>query len=419
MPVEPVLTITLIAVLVNLAVMGVILVPLILGRPGPLTRPMARAPEPERSAVDAAAVIGGETEPLLDDGVPARAYDRVVRIVSWVFILATTTIVAITGLWPATQPAIFVLLALAGMFVLVVHDLLPAEALGSAKFVLEGSVAITFATLLVVLTGGAESPFFFTFPLIVGGAALVVPPGITVALAAVAVVGYLLAVLGSAASGPLSPTTLATMAVNLTALILLAYVGMVIAREQRRSRDAAIKLSTIDPLTGLFNRTFFFAAIEREIARCARSGRGFCLLMMDLDELKAINDRFGHFHGDRALRGVGEVIRAGVRRIDTPARYGGDEFVVLLPETDPTGAYVLAEKIRLGVADLAVDVQGMEVRPSLSVGVVSFPDDGLTADQLMINADEAMYVSKRAGKNRVTGVRMPVGAAEGAGPDPV
>ena len=135
---------------------------------------------------------------------------------------------------------------------------------------------------------------------------------------------------------------------------------MVIAREQRRTRDAAIRLSTVDPLTGLFNRSFFFAAIEREIARSARSGRGFCLLMMDLDELKGINDRLGHFYGDRVLRGVGEVITRGVRQIDTAARYGGDEFVVLLPETDPTGGFVLAEKIRLGVNAMAVELPGAD-----------------------------------------------------------
>ena len=163
---------------------------------------------------------------------------------------------------------------------------------------------------------------------------------------------------------------------------------MVIAREQRRARDAAIRLSTIDPLTGLFNRTFFFAAVEREIARSARSGRGFCLLMMDLDELKQINDRHGHFFGDRVLRGVGEVIRSGGRRIDTAARYGGDEFVVLLPETDPTGAYVLAEKIRLGGRRPARSRSaGSMIQPSVSIGVVSYPDDGRTSDELMITAD--------------------------------
>ena len=87
--------------------------------------------------------------------------------------------------------------------------------------------------------------------------------------------------------------------------------------------------------------------------------------MMDLDELKTVNDRFGHFHGDRVLRAVGEVITSGVRRIDTAARYGGDEFVVLLPETDPTGAFVLAEKIRQGVASLALDLPDPAIRPSL------------------------------------------------------
>jgi diguanylate cyclase (GGDEF)-like protein len=187
---------------------------------------------------------------------------------------------------------------------------------------------------------------------------------------------------------------------------MLAYVAMVIAREQRRSRDAAIRLSTVDPLTGLFNRTYFFAAVDREIARSARSGRGFCLLMMDLDGLKSINDKFGHFHGDRVLRQVGEVIESGVRRIDTAARYGGDEFVVLLPETDPSGAYVLAEKVRLGVADLSIDVNGMPIRPSMSVGVVAYPDDGRTSDELTISADQAMYASKRGGKNRVMGLAV-------------
>jgi diguanylate cyclase (GGDEF)-like protein len=138
--------------------------------------------------------------------------------------------------------------------------------------------------------------------------------------------------------------------------------------------------------------------------------------MMDLDELKQINDRHGHFFGDRVLRGVGEVIRLGGRKIDTAARYGGDEFVVLLPETDPSGAYVLAEKIRQGVAELRVDIGGTTIKPSVSIGVVSYPDDGRTSDELMITADASMYRSKRSGKNRVTGV--PVMGVETVGRPP-
>ncbi len=184
---------------------------------------------------------------------------------------------------------------------------------------------------------------------------------------------------------------------------------MVIAREQRRTRDAAIRLSTVDPLTGLFNRTFFFAAIDREIARCARSGRGFCLLMMDLDELKAINDRLGHFHGDRVLRGVGEVIATGVRQIDTAARYGGDEFVVA-PARDRSD-----RRVRPGREDPARrprDAARPARRRRRSRRCRSASSATRTtagrADELMISADDAMYASKRAGKDRVTGVPMPL-----------
>jgi diguanylate cyclase (GGDEF)-like protein len=397
----PILTIIALAVVANLGLMGFALIA--------ERRRLRAGGEPMGGRTlgeDTSGLPLEERRRMLDltlTAVSPAAFDRVVRVVAWIFLLSTTTIVSVTGLWRDNQPAILVLLALAGFFVLVVHDLLPADALGSAKFIVEGSVAITFAAVLVLLTGQPDSPFFFTFPLIVGGAALVVTPRATVALAAVASGAYLIAV-SVGRSDPLSPATVAAVGVNLTALLLLAYVAMVIAREQRRARDEAVRLSTIDPLTGLSNRGHFFAALEREISRSARTGRRFCLLMMDLDELKAVNDRFGHFHGDRVLRSVGEVIRASVRRIDMAARYGGDEFVALLPETDPTGAWVLAEKIRLGVGELMVEAEGTVLKTSLSVGVVTHPDDGQTADDLMIKADEAMYASKRAGKDRVMGV---------------
>jgi diguanylate cyclase (GGDEF)-like protein len=406
---EPILTLLLVAVIANLAVMAAVLVPPMFGKRSALAT--GRQVDLGDQVVARFPLVPGESQGFVEaDGVPTGAYDRVVRIVSWVFILATSTIVAVTGLWLETQPAIFALLATAGLFVLVVHDLLPPSSLGTAKFLVEGSVAITFATLLVLLTSGRDSPFFFVFPLIVGGAALVVSARVTFVLAAVASLAYIFAI-GTPGTEPLAREVIAKVGINLTALVLLAYVAMVIAREQRRARDAAIRLSTIDPLTGLFNRTYLFAAIDREIARSARSNRGFCLLMMDLDELKSINDRNGHYFGDRVLGGVGEVIRSGVRKIDTAARYGGDEFVVLLPETDPTGAYVLAEKVRIGVTELNVPVSGSPIRASISVGVVSYPDDGRTSDELLISADQAMYASKRAGKNRVMGFPVAVGGS--------
>ena len=399
MPSEAVMLVIAALIAVNVVVMGAIVIPPLVGRRSPL----ASVGEPEHDAgeldrIDQAALIGGLVG---RPGEDRATYDRIVRIVSWAFLLSTAVIVGTSGLWPATTPAIFVLL---------VHDLLPPAALGAAKYILEGTVALTFATLLVLLTGGHESPFFFTFPLIVGAAALVVRPTATFVLAMAAAIGYIVAT--SLGSGPATPVQLATVGIDLTALLLLAYVGSVIGREQRRSRDAALHLSAVDPLTGLFNRSFFFAALEREMARSARSGRGFCLLMLDLDELKVINDRAGHHAGDAALRAVADTIQGGIRRIDVAARYGGDEFVALLPETDPTGGWVLAEKIRIGVTGRAIE--DLVEPPTVSVGVVAFPRDGASADALMISADRAMYASKRAGRNRVAGPTSEVGAPEEA-----
>ena len=185
---------------------------------------------------------------------------------------------------------------------------------------------------------------------------------------------------------------------------------MVVAREQRRTRRAAVRLSTIDALTGLANRAYLIAAIEREIERGTRYGRGFCLLMADLDNLKEVNDSFGHSAGDRVLAGVADVIRAGVRRIDTAARLGGDEFVVLLPETDPAGAFVAAEKIRQGVEAMPTIERHEHVPVSVSIGLVAWPDDGATLEQLMDAVDEAMYAAKQRGKNRIGGPYARAGA---------
>ncbi|HEY4227994.1 MAG TPA: GGDEF domain-containing protein [Candidatus Limnocylindrales bacterium] len=323
--------------------------------------------------------------------------ERVVRIVSWAFLMAVAVFAAASGLWNLTLPQIVILVAVTGEALLILQDVLPRTPLSKARGPLQGVLAIAFAAGLVALTGGLDSPFTFTFPLIVGAGALLVAPRMALILATVATAVYLatgLAVTPNPAAGPL-----VQMLVNLTGLYLLAYIGASVGREQRRARDAAIRMSTIDSMTGLFNRTFFFSALEREIARGDRSGRAFCLVMLDLDDLKAVNDRYGHIAGDQVLRTVADVVRNGVRKIDVAARYGGDEFVALLPETDPTGGWVLAEKIRLTVADQGAP--GIDPSPTVSVGVVSYPADGRSADALLVSADRAMYASKRGGKNRV------------------
>jgi diguanylate cyclase (GGDEF)-like protein len=350
--------------------------------------------------------IGGRPTPnAVDEAVDDTASpsadptleDRIIRIVSWAFLMAVAVFAAASGLWNGNLAIIVILIAVTGEILLILQDVVPRTPLRNFRGSLQGVLALVFAGGIVALTGGFLSPFTFTFPLIVGAGALLVAPRVALILATLATAAYLAAGLYVDADPGTGP--LVQMAVNLTGLYLLAYIGASVGREQRRVRDAAIRMSTVDALTGLYNRSFFFSALEREIARGDRSGRAFCLVMLDLDDLKSVNDRYGHIAGDSVLRNVADVVRGGVRKIDVAARYGGDEFVALLPETDPTGGWVLAEKIRLTVAEQGF--ASVEPQPTISVGVVSYPADGRSADALLVSADRAMYASKRGGKNRV------------------
>jgi diguanylate cyclase (GGDEF)-like protein len=361
-------------------------------------------------ALDLRAIAALEPGSLIADGLSLAAFDRVVRVASWAYLLSTAVIVYATGLWPEGEEPLLLVLAIGGVFILVAHDVLPSTGLGSARFVIEGAVAITLVTLVVALTGGATSPFFYAYALVVAGAALVVRPSATVILAGLAIAGYLVAAVVATGGAPLDDGEVAIAAVNLTALLLLAYVAAMVAREQRRTRDAALRLSTFDALTGLANRAYVLAAVEREIDRATRYRHRFCILMADLDGLKEINDTLGHRAGDRALAAVSAVIRENVRRIDTPARLGGDEFVVLLPETDRDGARVVAEKIRQGAATERVVERDRRVTIGVSVGIGEWAP-GRTIDDVMAEADDAMYRDKRR-------VRRP-GSAGGAELRPV
>jgi diguanylate cyclase (GGDEF)-like protein len=318
----------------------------------------------------------------------------VVRVASWTYLLSTAVVVYVSGLWPASEEPLLLVLAIGGVFILVAHDVLPVARLGAARYVIEGAVAITLASLVVALTDGAASPFFYAYSLVVAGAALVVRPVSAVAVGSAAATGYLLAVVVAAGGAGLGEGELAVVLVNLTALVLLAYVAMILAREQRRTRDAALRLSTVDALTGLANRAYVLAAVEREIDRATRYRHGFCILMADLDGLKEVNDTLGHRAGDRALVAVASAIRASVRRIDTAARLGGDEFVVLLPETDREGARVVAEKVRQGVAAVEIVERDRHVPIGVSIGIGEWLP-GRSLDEVMVEADDAMYHEKR------------------------
>jgi diguanylate cyclase (GGDEF)-like protein/putative nucleotidyltransferase with HDIG domain len=159
----------------------------------------------------------------------------------------------------------------------------------------------------------------------------------------------------------------------------------------------------VDPKTGLFNARHFAAALEEELGRATRFERPLSLIMADLDLLRDINNAYGHLAGDAVLKGIAEIFRSQLRNYDVPARFGGEEFSILLPETAPEQALEIAERIRQAVAEAEFEVETSSepIRATVSVGVAGFPTDATDANELIHQADLAVYRAKLQGRNRV------------------
>ena len=162
------------------------------------------------------------------------------------------------------------------------------------------------------------------------------------------------------------------------------------------------QLTITDDLTKLFNSRYLNLYISREIKRCKRHGIPLSVIFLDLDGFKGINDQFGHLAGSGTLAEVGSILALAVRESDILARYGGDEFVVVLPETPASGALVIAERLRKAIEEHGfLQGQGLSARISASFGIASYPDHALTPEGLIQKADQAMYRVKERDKNGI------------------
>jgi diguanylate cyclase (GGDEF)-like protein/PAS domain S-box-containing protein len=171
--------------------------------------------------------------------------------------------------------------------------------------------------------------------------------------------------------------------------------------EHKRVEERAQLLAVTDPLTGLGNYRCLLQVLDAEVKRFDRTGRPFAVLLLDLDELKKVNDGYGHIVGSRALCRLGDVLRFHCRAIDTAARYGGDEFAVVLPETTAAAARIVASRIR---EQLARDNEQPAL--SVSIGVAEYPEGGQTIEELLRTADRELYEMKSG-----AGGGSPVGRA--------
>jgi diguanylate cyclase (GGDEF)-like protein len=283
------------------------------------------------------------------------------------------------------------------------------------KIAIEAVGMIAFVTWVLWHTDRLASPLLNAYLLPVITSALTL--GKVFTLLAMALIGACYLLLG----GEVSPTDMATLPfvarlfAQLAPVLLVAYITTMFSADIRYGLARAKLLSETDELTGLFNVRGFALAAQRLFAQAARHGRATSVLMIDSDNLKNVNDTYGHAAGDRLLKYLSEAIQAELRFTDVAARYGGDEFIVLLPDTPSKGALEVAERIRQHVSGRPLQHDGRDLVGSVSIGVASYPDDGATLDALAAHADRALYSAKQDGRNRSVqyrgGAAAPVASA--------
>ena len=157
-------------------------------------------------------------------------------------------------------------------------------------------------------------------------------------------------------------------------------------------KDYFVDLAVRDGLTGLFNRRYFNELINIEINRLKRVPSSLSLLMLDIDNFKNYNDTQGHPAGDELLKGAAKVFKNSVRAVDIICRYGGEEFIIMLPQTDKSSAKIIAERLRVQI--------GLYLPTTVSIGIATLPDDAQAVDVLIQKADDALYQAKKTGKNK-------------------
>jgi diguanylate cyclase (GGDEF)-like protein len=172
--------------------------------------------------------------------------------------------------------------------------------------------------------------------------------------------------------------------------------------ENKKTEDELLRLAATDPLTGAFNRREFTALADQESQRANRYNHPLSIMMLDLDHFKKLNDTYGHAAGDKALQRFTTLCCNALRTVDIFGRWGGEEFVALLPETDAEGAAIIAERLRKIVAQSILVFNEQKIQFTTSIGIAQYRSGELTVEGPLSRADSAVYDAKKAGRNQIS-----------------
>ncbi|MGD8311994.1 MAG: GGDEF domain-containing protein [Gammaproteobacteria bacterium] len=275
----------------------------------------------------------------------------------------------------------------------------------SWKLAIETWVMISFITSVLWYTGMVESPLLNLYLLVIIACAITLGKAMTLLEVGLIACCYLFVAHASYSEAIFVPATFTSLMARFSPFLLVAYVTSMLASDIIRAKRKITALSQTDDLTGLLNMRAFSMVLEKETARAGRYGHPFSVMMIDIDKFKNINDRYGHTTGSLLLKAIARSINECVRTTDIVARYGGDEFVILMAHTGREHAVTAGERICAAIHHKSIEINGQHISTSASIGIAAFPEDVARFEEVLDKADMALYRSKQTGRNRVSHYR--------------
>jgi diguanylate cyclase (GGDEF)-like protein len=267
------------------------------------------------------------------------------------------------------------------------------------RLVIESWSMVIFITCVMWFTGKSGSPLFNLYLLPIILSALTLGRVITLLQVAAIAICHLLLAMTTPGVDVISLFYASQVVGQLAPFLLVAYLTTTLSADITEARERIENLAQTDSLTGLYNVRMFNEVWQREHDACERNGGIYALLMVDMDKLKEINDVFGHEAGNSAITLVAQSLQRSIRNTDHAARFGGDDFAVLLPGASPEVAEAVIKRVRHNVYKTTLDLRSRMIRCSVSIGVVNYPKDSKDMRELRSLADDNMYRDKELRRN--------------------
>ena len=329
-----------------------------------------------------------------------KGLNKRVAEIEWLLVALVILYIQISGFSLQENPGVLIALGCFTLFIIMSHYIGLDSIISKPKLTIDTWAMIAFISFILWNTGKIESPLLSLYLLVIITACSTL--GEVVAFLEVGLISTICFLLSFTPS-MISKLTLIQLSgpfIQLFPFWLTAYVTIKLSKENAGAKEKIEELSQTDYLTGLYNMRIFMVLMEQEIMRAHRFSHYFTIMILDADNLKSVNDRFGHPAGDRLIKHFAQIIKSNLRITDIVARYGGDEFIVLLPETTTENALIAGERLRKILENTPIIINEEPVKVTGSIGYASYPEHGVEMNELIRRADKALLSSKSQGKNR-------------------